>query len=405
MNFQDFEALLWTYPACKIEQYQKAYTLKASLLGKIASERLVEQEEATKKLSKESRKPKCDFNLAQAANLDLEKKVAELANALKKCQDEKKIVEDGKKVAEETLKNSRKELEKLQKTHDEDLKLIKNIRKDHDKSSKAAEDLRVNNADLAKTLSSKEQQIQVLEKALADRDETSEQEINNVKTKLKLLFEEYGEVLKDFGARLGPLPEDGEISSPLSWVEEEFQALSGVISGTSDFAATFSVESILKLLHDFDCADLLKFRETLACFPDVGNTSRIRPNEDVQIIKARFTQEFWFASGKEFVKKIARAKLEKVEPLRDVSYIMNISKLTFLCFVFFQLIQEEMRGKSAEIPESSSEDEEEDAAEKEDGDSSRSDEDNSSSSGSDADTGARANSEHKDSSPKVDIVN
>jgi hypothetical protein len=64
-----------------------------------------------------------------------------------------------------------------------------------------------------------------------------------------------------------------------------------------------------------------------------------------------------------------------------------------------------MRGKSADIPESSSEDEEEDAAEKEDGDSSRGDEDNNSSSGSDADTGARANSEHKDSSPKVDIVN
>jgi predicted nucleic acid-binding Zn-ribbon protein len=77
-------------PTSKIEEYQKAYALKASLLGKIASERLVEQEEAAKKMSRESRKLKRDFNLAQAANLDLEKKVAELADALKKCQDEKK---------------------------------------------------------------------------------------------------------------------------------------------------------------------------------------------------------------------------------------------------------------------------------------------------------------------------
>jgi hypothetical protein len=69
--------------------------------------------------------------------------------------------------------------------------------------------------------------------------------------------------LKDFGARPGPLPKDENISSLLSWIEEEFRALSGVISGTSDFAATFSVESILKLLHNFDCADLSKFRETL----------------------------------------------------------------------------------------------------------------------------------------------
>jgi hypothetical protein len=49
----------------------------------------VEQEEATKKLFRESRKLKREFKLAQSANLDLEKKVAELADALKKCQYEK----------------------------------------------------------------------------------------------------------------------------------------------------------------------------------------------------------------------------------------------------------------------------------------------------------------------------
>jgi hypothetical protein len=53
------------------------------------------------------------------------------------------------------------------------LKLIENLRKDHDKSSKAAEDLRAKNADLGKTLSSKEQRIQDLERALVDREEAS----------------------------------------------------------------------------------------------------------------------------------------------------------------------------------------------------------------------------------------
>jgi seryl-tRNA synthetase len=113
MNFADFEALLWTYPASKIEEYQRAYSLKASLLGKIASQHLVEQEEITKKLSEESKKLKCDFNLAQAANVDLEKKVDELAEALKNCQDAKKIVDDGKKTAEEAFECSKKDLEKL----------------------------------------------------------------------------------------------------------------------------------------------------------------------------------------------------------------------------------------------------------------------------------------------------
>jgi hypothetical protein len=263
-------------------------------------------------LSKEFRKLKCDFNLAQAANLDLEKKVAELVEALKKCHDKKKIVEDEKKATQDALENFKKDLEKLQNTHDEDLKLIENLRKDHDKSSKAAEDLRINNADLAKTLSSKEQKIQDLEKALADRDETSGKEISEIKNKLKLLFEEYGKALIEFGIRPAPFPASAEISDFMDWIKIEFKALPGVISGASDFAAAFSVESILKLLHDFDCADLVKFREKLSHFPNALSTSRIRPNEDVLAIKVKFTREFWFASGKEVAKNIARAKLDQV---------------------------------------------------------------------------------------------
>jgi hypothetical protein len=40
---------------------------------------------------------------------------------------------------------------------------------------------------------------------------------------------------------------------------KEFQALPNVISGASDFTALFSVESLLKLLYDFDCVELPKF--------------------------------------------------------------------------------------------------------------------------------------------------
>jgi septation ring formation regulator EzrA len=105
MNLPDFEKILRTHPADKIEEYQKAYSLKASLLGKVTSQRLVEQEKINNKLSEESKKLKCDFNLSPAANSNLEKKVAELADALKNCQDEKK-------VTEEAFSNSRKDLEK-----------------------------------------------------------------------------------------------------------------------------------------------------------------------------------------------------------------------------------------------------------------------------------------------------
>jgi hypothetical protein len=97
------------------------------MLGNVAVERLVDQEKANKQLFQESKKLKRNFALAQSANLDLEKKVAELAEALKVCQDEKKITGAA-------LKQSKKELEKLQKTHEDDLSLIENLRKNHDRS-------------------------------------------------------------------------------------------------------------------------------------------------------------------------------------------------------------------------------------------------------------------------------
>jgi chromosome segregation ATPase len=202
-----------------------AYALKTSILGRVTVDRLAEQEEALKKMSRESKTFKRNFDLAQAANLDLEKKVADLADALKKCQDEKKVVEDEKKTAEDAFNNSNIDLEKLQKTRDEDLKLIENRCKDHDKSSKATEDLRVNNANLAKTLSSKEQRIQDLEKALADRDEASGQEVAEIMNKLKPLFEEYRKALREFGIRPAPFSVSEEVSDFMVWIDTEFKAL------------------------------------------------------------------------------------------------------------------------------------------------------------------------------------
>jgi hypothetical protein len=135
------------------------------MLGKVAVERLVDQEKANKQLSQESKELKRSFALAQSANIDLEKKVAELAEALKISQDEKK-------VAEAALEQS-KELEKVQKAHEDDLSLIENLREKHERASKTAEGLCVNNANLAKSLSVKDRKILDLEKALAEQDDSS----------------------------------------------------------------------------------------------------------------------------------------------------------------------------------------------------------------------------------------
>jgi hypothetical protein len=195
------------------------------------------------------------------------------------------------------------------------------------RAAKTVEGLRVNNANLAKSLSTKDRKILDLEKALAEQDDTSKKNMSEILEKLKLLFEEYKKSLNEFGVRPAPLPTDIGIPEFMDWMETEFKALSEVISGASDFAAAFSVESILKILHDFDCADLEKFREKISQFPSATSTSIIRANEDVQAIKNKFVREFWFASGKETVKVIARAKLAEVNFRTISSLILAIGVL------------------------------------------------------------------------------
>jgi hypothetical protein len=136
-----------------------------------------------------------------------------------------------------------------------------------------------------------------------------------------------------FGVRPSPFPAHTGISDFMKWIDTEFKALPGVISGVSDFAVAFSVESILKLLYDFDCADLVKFREKLSQFPDAASTSRLCPNEDVLAIKTKFAREFWLISGKEVAKNIARSKLEQVNFLENIIDLYEF--VEFLSFVFF----------------------------------------------------------------------
>jgi hypothetical protein len=153
--------------------------------------------------------------------------------------------------------------------------VIENLQGKHDMAMKIAEDLRTNNASLAKSLSTKDRKIQDLEKALAEQNAASKRTTSEILEKLKLLYEEYKKSLNEFGVRPAPLLDNIEIPEFMDWMETEFQALSEVISGASDFAAAFSVESILKILHDYDCADLAKFRDVISQFPSATSTSII----------------------------------------------------------------------------------------------------------------------------------
>jgi hypothetical protein len=208
----------------------------------------------------------------------------------------------------------------------------------------------------------------------------------------------------EFGVRPALLPSDIGMPDFMKWIATEFKALPEVISGANDFAATFLAESIFKLLHDFDCADHAQFREKLPLFPDASSTSHIRPNANVLAIKAKFAREFWFSSGKEVVKNIARAKHDQVDLYKTLLTFCKFTKFCclffldfFLCFLY--LIEEEKRGKSIAPLESSSEDEDGEGTDT-DGEVTGENGGDSSDSGSDTEE----NSEHEEDSPKVDIT-
>jgi hypothetical protein len=239
---------------------------------------------------------------------------------------------------------------------------------------------------------------------LTEQNAASKRSASEILEKLKLLYEEYKKSLNEFGVRPAPLPDNIEIPEFMDWMETEFMALSEVISGASNFAAAFSVESILNILHDFDCTDLAKFRGKISQFPSATSSSIILANADVQAIKNKFAREFWLTSGKEIVKVIARAKLAEVN-FRTISSLVPainvlVSRVSFtFAFFSFHLNEVEDRENIATSPERSSYGE--DSSDSGEGGSGG----GSSSSSSDWGSNDGQASGRDDSSPKVDVTN
>jgi septal ring factor EnvC (AmiA/AmiB activator) len=72
----------------------------------------------------------------------LEQRISELVDSLKKCQDENNIVEAA-------LQDSQQDLDKLKKTHEDDLKLIENLRQDSDRNARTTNELHASKTELS----------------------------------------------------------------------------------------------------------------------------------------------------------------------------------------------------------------------------------------------------------------
>jgi predicted nucleic acid-binding Zn-ribbon protein len=100
--------------------------------------------------------------------------------------------------------------------------MIENLRQEVDNNTKTVDELSSKNSELAKSLSTKEQTIQDLEKSLSEHSKTLDKDVYEIKQNLTLLFEEYKEALKQFGTRPSPIPESEEISNLMDWMLKEF---------------------------------------------------------------------------------------------------------------------------------------------------------------------------------------
>jgi hypothetical protein len=67
-DFSEFGDLLRSYPMSKFTEHCRDYAAKASISGRIACERLIEQEKINKKLLEDSQKLSRDFKLSRVVN-------------------------------------------------------------------------------------------------------------------------------------------------------------------------------------------------------------------------------------------------------------------------------------------------------------------------------------------------
>jgi chromosome segregation ATPase len=119
--FKAFEENIRKCSASDLYKFNSVVSLKTTLVGKIVLGRFNENEELVAKLSDESENKKRDLDKIQALNLELEKQIMKLKESLKKSEEEKKL-------AETTLRDLRKDHNKLSKAHEDELKVIQNLR-------------------------------------------------------------------------------------------------------------------------------------------------------------------------------------------------------------------------------------------------------------------------------------
>lgn len=145
------------------------------------------------------------------------------------------------------------ENEKLEKRCDDNLNVLEKLR------SAAKKD--------ARTIAEQEKEIHILGQDLKEQKAFVAEAEHALKEKFVEIFEEYKAALAKFGTEPFPFLGDDKVKKIFNWMKEEFEGLLEVITGISDFVASFCLDSTLQLLERHSCSHLLALAARSYDFP------------------------------------------------------------------------------------------------------------------------------------------
>lgn len=250
---------------------------------------------------------------ARVANLEEESKVLyALKNEL---ADSNSDLKKNNVLLTNTYSELVQQVEKLEKRPEDNLGVLEKLRSATEKD--------------VQTITEQEKMIHTLGQDLKEQKTFVVEAERALKEKFVEIYEVYKTALAKFGAEPLLFLGDESVKEIFDWVEEEFKGLPEVITGSSNFAASFCLDSAFQLLEKNSYSHFLTLAARTYMFPSASELDEEEKSKNLRATKINFFKQLWATSGREYTRLVAQERLAQVR--------VHIT-LYFIRFAFFLLI-------------------------------------------------------------------
>lgn len=192
--------------------------------------------------------------LARVAKLEKENKTLDnIKNDLSEANSELKR---NNVLLTNTCSDLAQQVDKLEKRAEDNLGVLEKLRNAAEKD--------------AQTIAEQEKMIHTLGDNLQEQQTFVEEAEQVLKKRFSEIYEGYKAALAEFGAEPLPFPADEKVKEIFDWMDEEYKGLPEVITGISDFAASFCLDSAFQLLEKNSCSHFLTLAACTYKFPSAS---------------------------------------------------------------------------------------------------------------------------------------